>query len=277
MLMSPEDISDLWTADLSFFSRQYVRSSSIAAHFEKVENQTREKKENELERLKNDWRAISSLYKRVAERVIERTESNFYSENIDSSFFLSPSPSLSLSLSCNFFFTTNITMTSNDRRASLSPGERSRVKSQSSSRSQRTTPNLIVHDEDGQQRKASSRTSQRTTKEIDPSKRSESSASTRSTKTPTPTSAKSIKQRSSVRTPTNTSPTGRRRSSSKRKKSLISVTELERQQILEQNDSEKQNLTGSGFAMVPPEIFLSTYNFNGSFVSHAHSIYSGHH
>lgn len=167
-------------------------------------------------------------------------------------------------------------MTSNDRRASLSPGERARVKSQSSSRSQRTTPNLIVHDEDGQQRKASSRTSQRTTREIDPSKRSESSASTRSAKTPTPTSAKSTKQRPSVRTPTNTSPTARRRSSSKRKKSVISVTELERQQILEQNDSENQNFTGSGFAMVPPEIFLSTNNWNVSLFLHAHFICSEH-
>ena len=157
-------------------------------------------------------------------------------------------------------------MTSNDRRASLSPGERSRAKSQSSSRSQRTTPNLTVHEEDGQQRKISSRTSQRTTREVDPSKRSESSASTRSAKTPTPTSAKSIKQRPSVKTPTRTSPTARRRSSSKRKKSVISVTELERQQILEQNDSEKQNHTGVGLAMVPPEIFQRTCNRNVSVI-----------
>ena len=149
-------------------------------------------------------------------------------------------------------------MSSYDRQSNLSPNGRIRSKSQSSTRSQRATPNITIRDDDVQRAKTASRTSQRSTREIESGKRSESSASTRSTKTATPASPKSKRQRSNAKTPT--SPKATRRANSKRKKSAISTTESERQRMLEENDDENQNLTGSGLAMVPADIFQSKFS-----------------
>ncbi|CAF5137624.1 unnamed protein product, partial [Rotaria magnacalcarata] len=50
-------------------------------------------------------------------------------------------------------------MTSSNHRTSLSPSERQRTKSQSSYRSQRTTPNSIIYEQDAQREKSSSQIS----------------------------------------------------------------------------------------------------------------------
>lgn len=146
-------------------------------------------------------------------------------------------------------------MSRNDSRISLSPSERAKVKSRSSSRSQRATPNIVVQDDERPRSKVSSRGSQRNPRDVDPSKRSESAASNRSNKNGTPTSPNLKKQRTSIKTPT--SPTLRNRLHSKRKKSFASVSDSEKKQISEQNDSEYQNHSTTGLAIVPPEIFQS--------------------
>ena len=142
-------------------------------------------------------------------------------------------------------------MSRQDGRSSLSPGERTRAKSRSSS--QRATPNVAAIEDDRPRSKVSSRGSQRTNRDVDQSKRSESATSSRSTKTVTPTSPKSKRQKSSVKI-ASSPPLNNRRSSSKRKKSVTSISESERKQIMEANTEERQNLMGTGLAMVPAEI-----------------------
>ncbi|CAF2066349.1 unnamed protein product [Rotaria magnacalcarata] len=148
-------------------------------------------------------------------------------------------------------------MTSSNHRTSLSPSERQRTKSQSSYRSQRTTPNSIIYEQDAQREKSSSQISRRSTRETNPAKRSESSTSNRSTNVASPLSNASRKQRSSAKSAK--SPTNNRKSPLKRKKRPISVVSFERGPLSEPNDSEKQDLSSQGLSMVPSEIFeLST-------------------
>ncbi|CAF3013476.1 unnamed protein product [Rotaria sp. Silwood2] len=144
-------------------------------------------------------------------------------------------------------------MASSDRRASLSPSERQRTKSQSSYRSHRTTPNTPLYEEDAQREKTSSQASRRSTRETNPTKRSESSTSNRSSAALSPISNASKRQRSSLKP--SASPTTHRRPVSKRKKRPISVSDIERRQLSEPNDSEKQDLSAQGLSMVPAEIF----------------------
>ncbi|CAF1183875.1 unnamed protein product [Rotaria sordida] len=144
-------------------------------------------------------------------------------------------------------------MASSDRRTSLSPSERQRTKSQSSYRSYRTTPNTPLYEEDDQREKTSSQTSRRSTRETNPTKRSESSTSNRSSAALSPISNASRKPRSSLKP--SASPTTNRRSVSRRKKRPLSVIDIERRQLSEPNDSEKQDLTAQGLSMVPAEIF----------------------
>jgi len=145
-------------------------------------------------------------------------------------------------------------MASSDRQSSLSPGERQRTKSQSSSRSHRTPPNIIVYEEDVQQEKLPSQTSRRSAREANLTKRSESSTSNRSTTLASPTLNISKKQRASLKSSSPTTTTNRR-INPKRKKSSFSVSEIERKQLAEPNDSEKQDLSTRGLSTVPADIF----------------------
>lgn len=145
-------------------------------------------------------------------------------------------------------------MSSSDRQGTLSPTGRQRTKSQSSARSRRTPPNIIVHEDDVQREKTSLPTSRRNTRGASATKRSESSTSNRSTRVSSPTSNSARKMRADLKS---TSPpmSAERRRSSKRKKSGISIKEQDQKQLEETNDSEKQDLNTRGLAMVPPEIF----------------------
>jgi Leucine-rich repeat (LRR) protein len=143
-------------------------------------------------------------------------------------------------------------MTSSDRRSSFSPSEQQRAKSRSSSQSYRSPPNIIISEEDATREKTPSQTSKPSAQEINPTKRSDSSTSNRSTIVTSPTSNISKRQRSSLKS--SSPPITNRRRLSKRKKSSISIAEIERRQLLEPNNEEKQDLTGHGFAMIPPEI-----------------------
>jgi len=142
-------------------------------------------------------------------------------------------------------------MASSDRQSSLSPREQQRTKSQSSSRSHRTPPNIIVYEEDAQQEKPHSQGSRQSTQEVNLTKRSESSASNRSITVISPTSSR--KQRPSLKL--SSPPPTNRRINSKRKKSSISTSEIERKELTESNDSENQNLSTRGLAIIPGEIF----------------------
>lgn len=145
-------------------------------------------------------------------------------------------------------------MSSSDRRASLSPSERQRTKSQSSYRSYRTTPNTTVNGDETQREKASSQTSKRsTTRETNRTKRSESSTSNRSANAASPISNGSKKQRPTSRTAT--SPTVTRKVVSRTKRRPFSVDDIERKQLSEANDSENQDLTSQGISLIPPELF----------------------
>jgi hypothetical protein len=62
-------------------------------------------------------------------------------------------------------------MSSSNRQTSLSPSEQQRSKSRSASRSHRTPSNIIGHEENTRHEK----TSKRTTRETNPTKRSKSS------------------------------------------------------------------------------------------------------
>ena len=150
-------------------------------------------------------------------------------------------------------------MASSDRRASMSPGERQRTKSQSSARSHRTVPSIIVNEDDIEQKKIHSPRSRQSNREGASSKRPDSSASNRSTTITSPTSSLSKKQRGSVKS--STPPIGiRRQRSSKRKKSAVSSNDTERLQPTEPNDSEKQDLSTRGLAVVPMDIFESKFS-----------------
>lgn len=145
-------------------------------------------------------------------------------------------------------------MASSHRRASLSPSERQRTKSQSSSRSHRTPPNIVVHEDDVQQERLLLPASRRNTREAISTKRSESSTSNRSTTVTSPTSNVSKKPRASLKS--STPPiTADRRGNTKRKKSTISIAESEKKQLAEANDSEKQDLSARGLLVIPAEIF----------------------
>jgi Leucine-rich repeat (LRR) protein len=145
-------------------------------------------------------------------------------------------------------------MASSDRRSSLSPGEQQRTKSRSSSRSHRTPPNIIVYEEDVQQEKSPSQASRRSAREANQIKRSESSTSNRSPTLASPTLNTSRKQRTSLKSSSPTITTNRR-INPKRKKSSISVSEIERKELTEPNDSEKQDLSTRGLSIAPPDIF----------------------
>jgi len=144
---------------------------------------------------------------------------------------------------------------SSDRHESLSPGEQQRTKSQSSSRSHRTPPNIIVHDddEDIHELKISLPTSRLSTREGAQTKRSESPTSNRSNAITSPSSNATRKQRTSLKS---SSPpaTALRRRNSKRKKSSVTIAEYEKKQ-LETNNAERQDLSTRGLSMIPIEIF----------------------
>lgn len=149
-------------------------------------------------------------------------------------------------------------MASSDRQLSLSPTGRQRTKSQSSARSHRTPPDIIVHEDDFQREKTSLPTSRRNTRGASATKRSESSTSNRSTRVSSPTSNSPRKTRTDLKSATPPLHTDRQRSS-KRKKSAVSTAESEKKSSAETNDSEKQDLSVRGLAMVPPEIFDSKF------------------
>lgn len=152
------------------------------------------------------------------------------------------------------FIQTSATMASSDRRASMSPGERQQTKSQSSARSHRTLPDIIVNEDDIEQKKINSPRSRHSNREGTSIKRPDSSTSNRSTTIASPTSNQSKKQRASVKS--STPPIGtRRQKSSKRKKSAVSTSETEKPQPAELNDSEKQDLSARGLLVVPMDIF----------------------
>ena len=144
-------------------------------------------------------------------------------------------------------------MASSNRRASLSPSEHQRVKSQSSYRSHRTTSSVTVNERE----RTSSQASKRSTREINPTKRSESSASNRSTTIASPVSNRSKKNLSNLKS--STSPVANRRPISKSKKRPISVGDTEQRRLSEPNNSEKQDLTAQGLSMVPAELFESKF------------------
>jgi Leucine-rich repeat (LRR) protein len=145
-------------------------------------------------------------------------------------------------------------MASSDRRSSLSPGERQRTKSQSSARSHRTLPDIIVNEDGIKQEKISSPRSKHSNREAIPTKRPESSTSNRSSTITSPTLNISRKQTANLKP--STPPLGtRRQKSPKRKKSAVSTGESERQQSAEPNDSEKQDLSTRGLLMIPMDIF----------------------
>lgn len=161
---------------------------------------------------------------------------------------------------------TLVTMTSSDQQPNLSPTGRQRTKSQSSARSHRTTPNIIVHEDDLQREKTSLPTSRRNTRGASATKRSESSTSNRSTRVSSPTSNSPRKARTDLKSASPPLHTERQRSS-KRKKSAVSTAESEKKLPAETNDSEKQDLSVRGLAMVPPEIFDSNLTNPSSFHS----------
>jgi len=115
-------------------------------------------------------------------------------------------------------------MSSSNRQASLSPGERQRTKSRSSSRSHRTPSNLIVHEEDKKHEKTSS----------------------------PPTSKK---QRSKGKTSKSKSPSSNLKGHSKRKKSSLTISDSDSKQISQPNNSERQDLSSRGLSILPAEIF----------------------
>jgi hypothetical protein len=117
-------------------------------------------------------------------------------------------------------------MSSSNRQASLSPGERQRTKIRSSSR---TPSNLIVHEEDTKHEKTS-------------------------------LSPTSKKQRSKGKK--SKSPSSNRKGHSKRKKTSITISDSDSKQISQLNNSEQQDLSSHGFSTVPSEIFESKSNLH---------------
>jgi hypothetical protein len=186
---------------------------------------------------------------------MKRTEN----DSFDNSFFF-----LSFFL---FFIQTQINMSSSNRQASLSPSERQRIKSRSSSRSHRTPPSIIVEEEDTKNEKTSSPTFKRNTRETNRTKRSESSTSNQSTNVASPISNKSKKQRSKGRTSKSKSPSPNRKGRSKKKKTSIIINDTDNSQVSQLNDTERQDLTARGLTIVPAEIFERKSNLHFFFFS----------
>lgn len=157
-------------------------------------------------------------------------------------------------------------MTSSDRQVNLSPTGRQRTKSQSSARSRRTPPNIVVHEDDVQREKTSLPTSRRNTRGASATKRSESSTSNRSTRVSSPSSTSPRKTRAELKSTTPPLVYPERRRSSKRKKSAVSIKEQEQKPVVESNDSEKQDLNTRGLAMVPHEILQRKFNNNPLYI-----------
>lgn len=146
---------------------------------------------------------------------------------------------------------------SSNRQSSLSPGERQSTKSRSSSRSHRTTPHIIVPEEDTQHEKPTSRASKRNTRETKPS---ESSASNPSTNPSSPTSKK---QRSSTKSSPST-----RKGGSKKKKNSVSTSDPDNKPSSPPNDSQRQDLSFRGLLAVPGEIFQRKFSLLLKFYFH---------
>ncbi|CAM4872819.1 unnamed protein product [Rotaria socialis] len=154
-------------------------------------------------------------------------------------------------------------MSSSNRQANSSPGERQRAKSRSSSQSHRRSPNKSAQDEDKLRAKTSSQSSKRNGRATNSTKRSETSPSNRSTNPASPTSNSSKKRRSTGKTPTSSSsksksksksPSPNRKGGLKRKKSSISTSDAENKQVSQTNDAERQDLSFRGLSSVPLEI-----------------------
>jgi hypothetical protein len=125
----------------------------------------------------------------------------------------------------------------------LSPGERQRTKSRSSSRSRRTPSTTAVHEADARHNKTSPKTSKRRTRET---KRAGSSTSN-----PSPKSNALRKQKSKVKK----SPSPTRKGHSKRKKAAGPISDVENVQAPPPNDDERQDLSSRGLSVVPGDIF----------------------
>ncbi len=141
-------------------------------------------------------------------------------------------------------------MSTSHRQASLSPGERQRAKSRSSSRSRRTPPNTSAHEADARHNKISPKTSQKHSRET---KRTGSSRSNPSAK-----SNQSNKQNSKAKK----SPSPNRKGPSKRKKPVVLASDAESAQAPPPNNDERQDLSARGLSVIPGEILDRMYNLH---------------
>jgi len=152
-----------------------------------------------------------------------------------------------------FFTQTPSNMSSSNRQASLSPSERQRIKSRSSSRSHHTSSNIIVPEEDIQHEKPSSQRSKRSLGEKSSRKSAGSSTSNRSTTAVSQSSSTSKKQKSNTRKPSLASPN--RKQDSKKQNRIKSSSDTDAKPVSQPNDSQRQDLSSRGLSAVPTEIF----------------------
>ena len=153
-------------------------------------------------------------------------------------------------------------MSSSNRQASLSPNERQRTKSNSSARSHRSPPTVVVHEADGQPRRSPKRTAQET-------KRGGSSSSNPSTNIVSPKTSPSKRQKAKGKTslsPNSKSPSPNRKDRSKKKKTPSATNDTDEKQVAQTNNAEEQDLSYRGLSVVPGEVFDRTFylpsNFN---------------